>query len=108
MNKALDKYAPGIRKDVNYGELPMEAWVAGKMFQAAAAAGKLGANGKAPTSAELTKGLDSLNGTTLGGLAPPLNFTAGKPHPVDCWYWAVLKQGKYSTPLGLKPACAKA
>jgi branched-chain amino acid transport system substrate-binding protein len=107
MNKALDKYAPGVRKDVNYGELPMETWVAGKMFEAAAAAGKLGANGKAPTSAQLTKGLDSLNGTTLGGLAPPLNFTAGKPHPVDCWYWAVLKKGKYSTPLGLKPACAK-
>ena len=108
MNKALDKYAPGILKNVNYGELPMETWVAGKMFQAAAAAGKLGAGGKAPTSAQLVKGLDSLNGTTLGGLAPALTFTAGKPHPVDCWYYALLKDGKYTTPLGLKPTCAKA
>jgi branched-chain amino acid transport system substrate-binding protein len=108
MNKAFDKYAPGLRKDVNYGEFPDEAWMAGKLFQAGAAAGNLGAAGKAPTSAQLTKGLNSLKGETLGGLAPPLTFTAGKPHPVDCWYWAVLKNGKYSTPLGLKPACAKA
>jgi branched-chain amino acid transport system substrate-binding protein len=108
MNKALDKYAPGVRKDVNYGELPMETWVAGKMFEAAAAAGGLGAGGKAPTSAQLIKGLNSLHGTTLGGLAPALNFAAGKPHPIDCWYYALLKKGKYSTPLGLKPVCAKA
>ena len=108
MNKAINKYAPGILKDVNYGELPMETWVAGKMFQAAAAAGKLGANGN-PTSAELVKGLDSLNGNTLGGLAPPLTFTAGKPHPVDCWYYALLKDGKYSTPYrpqaGVREGC---
>jgi branched-chain amino acid transport system substrate-binding protein len=105
MNTALKKYAPTILKDVNYGELPMEAWVAGKLFQAAAVAGHLGANG-APTSAQLVKGLDSLHGTTLGGLAPPLTFTAGKPHPVDCWYYALLKDGKYSTPFGLNPVCS--
>ncbi len=106
MNKAINKYSPGTLKDVNYGELPMETWVAGKMFQAAAAAGKLGVSGN-PTSAELVKGLDSLSGNTLGGLAPPLTFTAGKPHPVDCWYYALLKDGKYSTPFGLKPVCEK-
>jgi len=107
MNTAIKKYAPGTLNDVNYGELPMETWVAGKMFQAAAAAGHLGVNG-APTSAELVKGLDSLKGDTLGGLAPPLTFTAGKPHPVDCWYYALLKDGKYSTPFGLNPVCEKA
>jgi branched-chain amino acid transport system substrate-binding protein len=105
MNTALKKYAPTVLKDVNYGELPMETWVAGKMFQAAAVAGNLGAHG-APTSAQLTKGLNSLHGATLGGLAPPLNFTAGQPHPVDCWYYALLKDGKYSTPFGLKPVCS--
>jgi branched-chain amino acid transport system substrate-binding protein len=108
MNKALDKYAPGVRKHPTYGELPMEARIAGKMFQAAALAGHVGANGKAPPSAAIVKGLDSLNGATLGGFAPPLTFTAGKPHPVDCWYWAVLKAGKYSTPFGLKPSCQSA
>jgi len=107
MNSALKKYAPGVLKDVNYGELPMETWVAGKMFQAAAIAGHLGANGAA-TSAQLIKGLDSLHGNTLGGLAPALTFKAGKPHPVDCWYYALLKNGKYSTPFGLKPTCQTA
>ncbi len=106
MNNALKKYAPKVLKDVNYGELPMETWVAGKMFQAAAVAGHLGANGPA-TSAQLVKGLDTLNGNTLGGLAPALTFTAGQPHPVDCWYYALLKNGKYSTPYGLKPTCEK-
>jgi branched-chain amino acid transport system substrate-binding protein len=108
MNKALDKYAPGVRKHATYGELPMETWIAGKMFQAAAVAGHLGANGAAPTAAAVTKGLNSFNGVTLGGLAPSLTFAAGKPHPVDCWYWALLKDGKYSTPYGLKPSCQSA
>lgn len=107
MDAALKKYAPSVLKDVNYGEFPMEAWISGKLFQAAAAAGDLGAGGKVATSAQLTKGLESLHGTTLGGLAPPLSFTAGKPHPVDCWYWTEIKKGKYVTPLGLKPVCAK-
>ena len=61
--------------------------MSGKLFQAAAAAGHLGVGG-APTTAEVIKGLDSLNGDTLDGLAPPLTYTAGKPHPVDCWYYA--------------------
>ncbi len=105
MDAALNKYAKGVLKDSNYGELPMEAWVSGKLIQAAAEAGHLGVHGTTPTSAELVKGLDSLNGNTLDGLAPPLRFTAGKPHPVDCWYWTVMKDGKYTTPYGLKPAC---
>ncbi|MHB1582740.1 MAG: ABC transporter substrate-binding protein [Acidimicrobiales bacterium] len=106
MNSAIDKYAKGTRSNSYWGEIAMEAWISGKLFQAAAQAGKLGAHGSTPTSAQLIKGLDSLKGNTLAGLAPPLNFTAGKPHPVDCWYWTVLKGGKYSTPYGLKPACA--
>jgi branched-chain amino acid transport system substrate-binding protein len=106
MNTAFDKYAPGLRKDVNYGEFSMEAWTAGVLFETAALAGHLGANGKTPAAAAVTNGLNSLNGETLGGLVPPLHFVAGQPHPIDCWYWAVLKNGKYSTPLGLKPACA--
>ena len=85
MNKAIDKYAPGTRKDVNYGELPVEAWIAGKMFQAGAQAGGLGANGKAPTSAELTKGSTPSTGRPSAAwrlrsrsrLASPTRLTAG-------------------------------
>ena len=75
----------------------------GKEIQAAVAAAKVSG---APTSAEIVKGLDSFHDQTLDGLAPNLTYTAGKPHPVDCWYYALLKDGKYSTPHGLKTFCA--
>ena len=106
MNKAFAKYAPSVTKSASYGEFAVEGWIAGELFQAAAQAGGLGTNGSTPTAAAVIKGLDSLNGSTLGGLAPPLNYKAGEPHPVDCWYWAVLKDGKYTTPLGVKPSCS--
>ena len=40
------------------------------------------------TAADFTKGLDMVANETLGGFAPALTFTAGKGHPVDCWYTA--------------------
>ncbi len=103
MNSAINKYEPGTLKNVNYNELAAEGWMSGKLFQAAVAAAHVSG---ALTTAELIKGLDSLKGNTLDGLAPPLTYTAGKPHPVDCWYYAVLKDGKFTTPFGLKDFCA--
>ncbi len=104
MDSAIKKYSgAGVLTNSNYNELAAETWIAGKEFQAAVAAGHISG---APTAAEVTKGLDSLHGSTLDGLAPPLTYTAGKPHPVDCWYYALLKDGKYSTPYGLKDFCA--
>ena len=54
----------------------------------AAKAGGLGVNGSTPTSAQLVQGLNSLRGETLDGMAPPLTFHLGQPHPVDCWFTA--------------------
>ncbi len=105
MNAALNKYAHGVQNNSTYGEDPVMAWISGKLFQAAAVAGHLGANGTAPTTGQLIKGLDSLNGTTLNGLAPPLRFIAGKANPVDCWFFATIKSGKFTMPDGLSPAC---
>ncbi len=105
MNAAYDKYAPGLRTNSEYNETTADAWVSGKLFQAAALAGNVGANGAAPTAAAMTAGLHALHGETLGGLAPPLTFKAGQPNPVDCWYLAVLKGGSYSTPYGTAPVC---
>jgi branched-chain amino acid transport system substrate-binding protein len=62
MNAALDKYYPGLRNDSSYNEFAMGAWPSGLLFADAAKAGGLGANGTAPTSAELVKGLTSLKG----------------------------------------------
>jgi len=105
MNKALDKYAPGVRSHATYGEFPAEAWMAGKLLQEAAKTGQLGQSGSAPTAAQLTAGLNSLEGTTLNGMAPKLQFAEGQPHPVNCWYWTVIKNGKFTTPYGLGPTC---
>ena len=105
MNAALNKYAPNELKSQGYGEIPMEAWVSGKLFEAAAKAGNVGANGATPSSADLLTGLHALKNETLDGLAPPLNFAAGKPNPVDCWYYVVLKNGVYSTPYGTDATC---
>lgn len=105
MDAAIKKYAPGTLNNATYGEYPMFIWISGKLFQAAAAAGHVGVNGAA-TAAEVVKGLDSLHGDTLDGLAPPLSYKAGKPNPVDCWYYAQLKNGKFVAPSGLKDFCA--
>ncbi|MCK9896026.1 ABC transporter substrate-binding protein [Frankia sp. AgB32] len=105
MNTALDRYAPGLRRNADdFTEIASEAWVSGLLFEAAAKAGGLGASGQ-PTAAELVTGLTSLNGETLGGMASPLTFAAGKAHPVGCWFLTELRNGAFSTPNGATPSC---
>ena len=82
-------------------------WDSGLLFADAANAGGLGANGSAPTSAQLIKGLQSLHGDTLDAAAPPLTFTAGQPRPVDCWFEALMKNGKSSLPSDTQTVCEK-
>jgi len=97
MTEAFNKYKPGLTKQTNYSEINVQAWAAGELFEAAAKAGKLGANGSTPTSAQLYKRLYALHGATLNRLAPPLTFVKGKPNPVDCWAnYVLLKNGKFT------------
>jgi branched-chain amino acid transport system substrate-binding protein len=106
MNAALDKYYPGLRENTAvYNEFSMGSWVAGLLFQAAAKAGGVGANGTTPTAAQVIKGLTSLKGETLDGMAPPLTFVPGQAHPVDCWFTYALKNGKFSLPNGTSTTC---
>jgi branched-chain amino acid transport system substrate-binding protein len=107
MNAAFDKYFPGLRTNPNFNETWTSEWDSGLLFAHAAKAGGLGANGSTPTSAQLVQGLNSLKGDTLDGTAPPLTFTAGQPHPVDCWFTALMKDGKASLPNGLQTTCEK-
>ncbi len=97
MNAAFNrKYFPGMRKKpgLQRGALPRGGTSESARFAGAAKAGGLGANGSTPTSAQLIKGLESLHGDTLGGMAPPLTFPAGQPHPIDCWFEAQMGNGK--------------
>jgi branched-chain amino acid transport system substrate-binding protein len=106
MNAAFDKYYPGMRTSANYNEIYLSLWASGILFADAAQAGGLGANGSTPTSAQLVKGLTSLHGDTLQGMASPLTFPAGQPHPVDCWFSSLSKDGKQQLPNGTNVTCA--
>ncbi len=106
MNAALDKYYPGVRTNATtWTEYESEAWPSGLLLEDAAKAGNVGANGTAPTAAQLITGLESLKGDTLDGWAPPLTFAAGQPHPVHCWFTANAKNGQFGLPLGTKTTC---
>ncbi len=84
MNAAFDKYYPGMRSSSTYQEAYASMWASGLLFADAAKAGGLGANGTTPTSAQLIKGLESLHGDTLDGMAPPadLHGRAAPSHPL--------------------------
>jgi branched-chain amino acid transport system substrate-binding protein len=103
---ALKKYAPGVEKAPTYSESEVQLWLQGQLILAAAKAGKVNTNGAAGAK-QLVKGLYSLKGETLGGMAPPLTFAKNKPHVVDCWYWISANGQKFTTPFGLTPDCVK-
>jgi branched-chain amino acid transport system substrate-binding protein len=107
MMAGIKKYAPSaLANPAGFGEGAVQSWISGKLFEAAAKAGNLGASGAEPTSAALIQGLHALKGETLDGLAPPLTFVADKPNPVHCWYLATIKDGQLGTPYGIAPQCS--
>ncbi len=103
MVAAFKKYQPSLMSSPNYNGEVDEAWTSGLLLAAAVEAGH---PGNTITSAEILKGLHSLHGNTLGGMAPPLTYTAGKPNTTDCWFWMTTSHGKFTEKYGLKPTCA--
>jgi branched-chain amino acid transport system substrate-binding protein len=103
MVSALNKYAPGVVGGTSYGMSEPYAWAAGLLFTAGAKAANASGN---LTSAQLTKGLESLHNTTLGGISPPLSFPAGQDHHVSCSFVIGLKNSKFYMPQGNKLLCA--
>ncbi len=61
--------------------------------------------GASPTTTDVYNGLYAMHGETLGGYAPPLTFTQGKPTSVNCFFLASIKQGAYVAPNGATPSC---
>ncbi len=101
MNTVIDKYYPGITQNAStWSQFAAQAWTAGLLVaQAVKNAGVTA--GDTVSSAVITKGLDMVSNETLGGFSPSLTFTAGKPHPVDCWYTGRVQGGKASEVGGL-------
>jgi branched-chain amino acid transport system substrate-binding protein len=48
-----------------------------------------------------------MKGETLGGMAPPLTFTQGKPTSIDCWFTAAMVNGTAQMTNGGNTTCAK-
>lgn len=105
-NAAMDKYQPGVRENTDlFTQDAYLAWVSMLLFETGIKAGSLTASSQ-PTAAMVIQGLDTLKGETLNGTAPPLTFTAGQTHKVEC-NWVVqvqdskptvLNNGKYACP----------
>jgi branched-chain amino acid transport system substrate-binding protein len=103
MYDALAKYAGGITRSPNFGEIVLENWAAGVEIQTAGAAAHFGAH---PTSAELEAGFYAMpKGTTLGGLSAPLSFKKGVKHDNSCFFLMGIKQQKFVSLNNSKPVC---
>jgi branched-chain amino acid transport system substrate-binding protein len=105
MNTAVDKYYPGLRTNqTEWSQLTAEAWASGLLLKDAL---KGLSSSATPTAALVLKGLNSVKGDTLGGMAPPLTFKAGKDHPVDCWFTGRVINGVPTVANGGRLSCQK-
>jgi branched-chain amino acid transport system substrate-binding protein len=96
--QAVQQYDPTLETSAGTASM----WAAGALLQQAVA----NLNGAAPTSTNLTKGLDAIENNNLGGLAPPLSFTAGQPAPpAACYFITQVKGGAWTAPDGNGPIC---
>lgn len=102
---ALQKYYPGLLTSNGFAYDDFGTWAGGKLFEAAAKAANLGPSS---TPADVKKGLYALKGETLGGLAPPLTYTKGKPYFAPCWFTAKIENGTLVSLNGNKQTCLSA
>src|SRR5262249_51963064 len=90
---AIEKYYPGLQENAElYNETDFMAWISGMLLQDAVKAGGLTASAT-PTAAEVVQGLLALKDDTLQGLTVPLNFKAGQPHNINCWFSTRVQNG---------------
>jgi branched-chain amino acid transport system substrate-binding protein len=99
---AVTRYAPGLISSAGFTYDTILPWAGGQLFQAAAKAAHLTPSS---TPADVKKGLYALKNDTLGGLAPPLTFTPGRPSFVPCYFTATVSGGKFVSQNGDKPTC---
>ena len=101
MNAVLNKYSPGLTSNNNiWSEFAVQGWTAGLLLSQAVKNSGV-TSSTAITPSLVTAGLDKVSNETLGGISPALTFTAGKPHPVDCWFTGRVQNGVASQVGGL-------
>jgi branched-chain amino acid transport system substrate-binding protein len=105
MTTALSQYDQGTTTSAGYSDVVVWQWATGLLIAQAAKAGGVGTESPL-TAAALLAGVYTLHSTNLEGLTPTLTFVKGQPHYNKCWFYAVIKNGKFATPYGLTPTCA--
>jgi branched-chain amino acid transport system substrate-binding protein len=99
---AMQAYKPGFLDSSSMSINAVEAWAAGKLFEAGAKAAELGPSS---TPADVKRGLAALKDESLGDLVAPITYTKGKPWVTPCAYLHQVKGGKLEL-MGGKPSCA--
>lgn len=99
---ALKKFDPSLLTSPAFNMQDESAWAAGKLFQVAAAAGKLTPSS---TPAQVKAAVYKANGTTLGGLTAPLPIVPGQPVITPCYYGGEMKNGTLGPLDGGMPLC---
>lgn len=98
---AIQKYAPSL--DVSGAAA--SSWVSGELLKKAILSLGDAAYGDI-TPAMITKGLKTIKGETLGGLAPSsLDFTGPTAVPDRCAFVLRIQGGAFTAPLGNKQIC---
>jgi branched-chain amino acid transport system substrate-binding protein len=101
MQQAIKRYAPGLGR-LN-GPTGSYSWVSGVLLEKAISAIPAGAQ---ITPQSIKTGLYALKAETLGGLAPPLTYTPGKPGIINCYFIAKVVGGRFTEPQGVRTSCA--
>jgi branched-chain amino acid transport system substrate-binding protein len=99
---ALNTYAPGLTSGSQFAYGTIFPWIGGQLFAAAAEAGHLSPSS---TPAQVKAAMYLLKNETLGGLTPPLTYTAGKPTAIDCYFTEEISNGKFVSTNNNQPVC---
>jgi branched-chain amino acid transport system substrate-binding protein len=102
----VNKYFPGALTSPDLDpEVQISTYEGGLLLHDALVAAHLTPSEKV-TSKLIVKGLYSLKGDSLGGLAPPITYEHGTTHVLDCWFESRQVNGKVSILNGGKGVCA--
>jgi branched-chain amino acid transport system substrate-binding protein len=97
-HSVIAKYAPSLKNE----PATNVPWTAMQLFGAAVK----GVGTAAVTSDSLRQALYAMKDETLGGLAPPLNFTPDQVALHNCWFVLGIKNQKFTAPKGATPQCS--
>jgi branched-chain amino acid transport system substrate-binding protein len=92
-----------VLASTNYPYNVSTTYAAALLFQTA-----LGHAGASPTSQDVYTGLYAMHNETLGGYAPPLSYTQGKPTTISCFFTVSIKSGAFVSPHGANYQCQPA